>query len=149
MIEIVKAKSLKEAMEIRKKLLVGIYAFGLQLKKVELNTSCMNINTITQLVENIPIYANDESVGKRVLCYISSKSFDWIWPLNCGIDCNYNPSVPLLDDQVINIEFEIVKGLPSDHIKFATVNSVGIREDDHGKFELVVEFQRNRLKIEC
>ena len=146
MIEKIKVDTLSNAMRLRRMLMSEVDTYALKVESFLLNTTCMNINLIEQILINVPIHARDDKIGCKVYCSITPAGIDWIWPDGCGIDSEYIPTLDIMENQLINVEFSIVKGSPREHAKFALLNSIGIVESDEG-CELIIEHQRPSLKM--
>ena len=143
--------SLSEAILLRTNLLSNIKVYALQLTNV-VHDTCMNLNVIDQIFKSVPVYCNnnylDYPIDHKVTCSVAFDECFWSWPPSCGLDCKYGPQVPMLYEQKMQLEFDIVSGTARQDAKFTAVNSVALREEDDGTFSLVIEHQRIMLDIE-
>jgi hypothetical protein len=119
--------SKKEATMLRKHYLSNLECFALENMKIIENTTAMNSNLIAQFLLLIPIYSNDDCIGKKVIAYCNYDFIEWTFPPNSGLDCDFKPTMNgLLENQQIIVEFTICKGKAEDDIKFSIFNACGL-----------------------
>ena len=94
-----------------------------------------------------PIWATDEGIGKIVNAYITKSGIVWNFPYNSGLDSEYEPYIPLLDGQIIEVEYTISKGTMKDHAKYCAINNIGFEFID-GKAVFKIACQRKSLNVE-